>query len=99
MINQEIVMQKLRTVLDPELGINIVDLGLVYAVYLDGSTISVDLTLTTPGCPLIAEFINNASSALKSIEGVGDVIVNLVFEPLWTPDKMSDEAKEELGFI
>ena len=99
LFDQEVVMDKLKTVLDPELGINVVDLGLVYGVYQNGTTLSVDMTLTTPGCPLINEFMRSVREALLTLEGVVDVVVNLTFDPPWDPSKMSTEAAEELGFI
>lgn len=95
----DVIMAELKTVLDPELGINVVDLGLVYGVYQNDSTLNVDMTLTTPGCPLINEFIQSVHQALIKLDGVDDVIVNLTFDPPWTPDKMSPEAAEELGFL
>jgi metal-sulfur cluster biosynthetic enzyme len=99
MITQEAVYTQLKTVLDPELGINIVDLGLIYGVSVQGGVIHIDLTLTTPACPLLTEFLQTIHQSLKQLPGVSDVVVDLVFDPPWTPAKMSPEAAEELGMI
>lgn len=92
-------MGKLRECLDPELGVNIVDLGLVYGVYIEGSRVNVLMTLTTPGCPLDAYFTRDITSRLKSLKGVFDVAVELTFDPPWSPNKMSPEGKDLLGFV
>lgn len=99
MLSQDQIIDKLRLCLDPELGVNIVDLGLVYGVTIDGSRISVLMTLTTPGCPLDSYFVKDISDKLKSLKGVSDVSVELTFEPIWSPAKMSDQARDLLGFV
>jgi metal-sulfur cluster biosynthetic enzyme len=99
MISENNVLEHLKTVLDPELGINIVDLGLVYGTQITNNNLKVDLTLTTPGCPLINEFIQNAKEALAQIEGVGSITINITFDPPWSPQRMSPEAAEELGLL
>lgn len=93
------IIEKLRQCLDPELGINIIDLGLVYAVNIAGSQVHILMTLTTPGCPLDSYFTKDITSKLKSIKGVSDVAVELTFEPPWSPSKMSQESKDLLGFV
>lgn len=98
-IKQDEVIDKLKTCLDPELGINIVDLGLVYAVNIEDSHVNVLLTLTTPGCPLDSYFVRDITSKIKSIKGVSDVAVELTFEPPWNPSKMSEESRDLLGFV
>ena len=98
-VTQDEVFQKLKLCLDPELGINIVDLGLVYEVAILNSRVRVLMTLTTPGCPLDSYFVRDITSRLKSIKGVSDVSVELTFEPLWTPSKMSAESKDLLGLV
>lgn len=85
-------------VIDPELGMNIVDLGLVYDVEVGEGRISVDMTLTTPGCPLAGTIAAQAEQALREAFEGYEVNVNLVFDPPWTPDRMSEEAKRALGF-
>lgn len=101
MITKEAVLEELKKVIDPELHINIVDLGLVYDVEINQEvgTVAVTMTLTTPGCPLSMVFEEWVPAAVKSIEGVKDVKINLVWEPPWDPEKMTDEAKETMGFL
>ncbi|HSJ55890.1 MAG TPA: metal-sulfur cluster assembly factor [Anaerolineae bacterium] len=90
----------LKKVEDPELGVNIVDLGLVYAMEWseEAGEVYIDLTLTSPGCPLGPEIIRDIKQTLGGIDGVKGVDVELVWSPLWNPKMMSDEAKEELGY-
>jgi len=98
MITVEQVRDKLKEVYDPELALNIVDLGLVYDIHVtEENEVYVVMTLTTPGCPLHGSITAGAEAAIRAIEGVKDVDVNLVWQPAWTPDKMSDEAKRALG--
>lgn len=92
-------MGKLRECLDPELGVNIVDLGLVYAVYIEGNRVNVLMTLTTPGCPLDSYFTKDITTKLKALKGISDVSVELTFDPPWSPTKMSPEGKDLLGFV
>ena len=101
MITKEAVLEELKKVIDPELNVNIVDLGLVYDVDIEQEIGKVDIkmTLTTPGCPLSMVFEEWVPAAAKNVEGVKDVKINLVWEPPWDPDRMSDEAKEIMGFI
>ncbi len=97
-VSKKDVLNALSTVLDPELRIDVVSLGLVYGIEItDGKNISVRITLTTPGCPLIDFFLHDITSKLKAVAGVGEVKVDLTFDPPWTPDKMSAEAKAALG--
>ena len=98
-IKQDEVIDKLKTCLDPELGINIIDLGLVYAVNIVGNHVNVLLTLTTPGCPLDSYFVKDITAKIKSVKGVSDVAVELTFEPPWSPSRMSEESKDLLGFV
>jgi len=98
-VAHEKIIDKLRQCLDPELGINIIDLGLVYAVNIEGDHVHVLMTLTTPGCPLDSYFTKDITSKLKSIKGISDVAIELTFEPPWSPTKMSAESKDILGFV
>lgn len=99
MVSQDQVFDKLRLCLDPELGINIVDLGLIYGINIEDSRVTVLLTLTTPGCPLDSYFVKDITDKLKKIKEITDVSVELTFEPPWTPSKMSDQSKDILGFV
>lgn len=99
MVSQDQVLEKLRECIDPELGINIIDLGLVYSVNIESQRINVLMTLTTPGCPLDSYFVQDITSKLKTLKGISDVSIELTFEPPWTPTKMSTESKDLLGFV
>ncbi len=92
------VTEALRGVLDPELGLNVVDLGLVYEVALDARGVHVRLAMTTPACPLGEEIVRDAEERLRAVEGLGVVEVELVHEPPWGPERMSQAAREALGW-
>ena len=98
-VSQDQIIEKLRQCLDPELGINIIDLGLVYAINIEGQRIHILMTLTTPGCPLDSYFVRDITAKIKSLKGVSDVTVEMTFDPLWSPTKMSSESKDLLGFV
>ena len=90
----------LRTVHDPEIPVNIFELGLVYSIQIkDNNDVQITMTLTAPACPVAGEIILEVESKVKAIEGVGDVHVHLTFDPPWTKDMMSDEARLELGWL
>jgi metal-sulfur cluster biosynthetic enzyme len=93
------VMDALRHVDDPELGINIVDLGLVYGVRIEGGTVHIDYTLTTMGCPIGPLIESQIRQMLEPVDGVDDVEAEMTLTPPWTPDRMSDEAKAALGMF
>ncbi|MEO1252572.1 MAG: SUF system Fe-S cluster assembly protein [Pseudomonadota bacterium] len=94
------VIRNLKTVYDPEIPVDIYELGLIYRVDLsDDRLLTVDMTLTAPGCPVAGEMPGWVEGAVRGIEGVEDVKVNMTFDPPWTPEKMSDEAKLELGWL
>ncbi|OGD85013.1 hypothetical protein A2165_02620 [Candidatus Curtissbacteria bacterium RBG_13_40_7] len=92
MVSHEDVLIKLKQCLDPELGMNIVDLGLVYSIKIEGSHVLVLMTLTTSSCPLQTYFIKDISDKLSSVKGVSEVSVELTFDPPWTPDKISSQS-------
>jgi metal-sulfur cluster biosynthetic enzyme len=96
---REQVIEALRGVHDPELGINIVDLGLVYDVRIEGDTVHIDYTLTTMGCPIGPMIEEEIQRMLEPIEGVSRVEAEMTLTPPWTPDKMSEEAKAALGMF
>ncbi|TQS75826.1 metal-sulfur cluster assembly factor [Ornithinibacillus gellani] len=95
---KEKVRSALYEVIDPELGINIVDLGLVYDVEIEESHVTITMTLTTPGCPMHDSITAGVEHRIQQIEDVQKVTVHLVWEPAWTPLNMSDQAKQMLGF-
>lgn len=84
-------------VIDPELGVNVVDLGLIYDVQIEKNCIIVDMTLTTPACPLGAVLLAQVEEVLRETFSDYDVEVNLVWEPRWTPERMSEQAREMFG--
>ena len=87
----------LRKVKDPDLNLNIVDLGLVYDVRVEGSDVTVDMSLTSPGCPSGPEIMGDAERVLKALPGVGTVTVNLVWSPFWTPDRIEPRVRAYMG--
>lgn len=90
----------LRTVYDPEIPVSIYELGLIYRIDIDDdANLTVDMTLTAPTCPAADFLIDDARIKLESIDGIRSVAINLVFEPEWNQDMMSEEAKLELGFL
>ena len=93
------IVQALKTVYDPEIPVDIYELGLIYKVDIaDDRTVRVDMTLTAPGCPVAGEMPIWVQNAIASVDGVGDVLVDMVFDPPWDPSRMSDEARVALDF-
>lgn len=93
------VIEHLKSVLDPELGVNVVDLGLIYDVeFFAPRSVRITMTLTTPGCPLHDSIASGVKYSLDDIEEIDIVDVDLVWDPAWTPEKMTDEGKRQLGF-
>jgi metal-sulfur cluster biosynthetic enzyme len=90
--------EALKQVVDPELQMNIVDLGLVYTLDQRGPVVHVDLTLTSPGCPYGPYILHGVKQSLLTLKDIEDVEIDVVWEPPWGPDKMTEEAKLELGF-
>ncbi len=98
-VTTESVRAALRDVIDPEVGINVVDLGLVYDVRVEDGNVSVAMTMTTPACPLGETLIEQAEAAIRqNVPGVKSVTIDLVWDPPWRPSMMSDAAKEQLGW-
>ncbi|MBO4592922.1 MAG: DUF59 domain-containing protein [Bacteroidaceae bacterium] len=98
---EERIVEVLKTVYDPEIPANIYDLGLIYRVDFneENGSLDLDMTLTAPGCPLADFIMEDVRQKVLGVEGVKTAQVNLVFEPEWTQDMMSDEAKIDLGFM
>lgn len=100
MVNSEEVKEQLKEVIDPELDINIVDLGLIYEIEVDDeNNVDILMTLTTPGCPLHGVFDELVKREIRKLDDIGDIEVELTFEPRWTPEEMSDDARDELGNV
>jgi FeS assembly SUF system protein len=94
------LVEALKTVYDPEIPVDIYELGLIYKVDVsDKKDVAVDMTLTAPNCPVAGEMPGNVKAALEKVEGIGEVTVNMTFDPPWTPDRMSEEAKLELNMF
>jgi FeS assembly SUF system protein len=94
------VLEALKTVQDPEIPVNLVELGLIYELIVKkGGTVYVEMTLTTPSCPVAAAMPGEVEAAIRAVPDVSDVRVKLVWTPPWTQDRMSDEARLELGLL
>jgi FeS assembly SUF system protein len=90
----------LKTVYDPEIPVDIYELGLIYKVDVaDNKDVVVDMTLTAPNCPVAGEMPGNVKAALETVDGIREVTVNMTFDPPWTPERMSEEAKLELNMF
>jgi metal-sulfur cluster biosynthetic enzyme len=98
MVEEEAVTEALSNVIDPELGLDFVELGLVYDVEIDGGTVNITFTLTTPACPIGPQVSEQMKEFVGEVEGVDEVVPNMVFSPPWTPERMSEDAKFALGF-
>ncbi len=96
-VTEEQVLDALKDCYDPHLAVSVVDLGLIYGVKIDGERVEVDMTLTAPGCPMAALISEDVQSRIAKIEGVKEAKVNVVFDPPWTPERLSPEAKKLLG--
>ena len=97
---EEKIVKMLKTVFDPEIPVNVYDLGLIYNIDVDDNRqVKIDMTLTAPNCPATDFIIEDIRIKIESIEGVAGVDINLVFEPEWNQDMMTEEAKLELGFL
>ncbi|MCE2803054.1 MAG: metal-sulfur cluster assembly factor [Gemmatimonadota bacterium] len=97
-VTEDQVRLALRRVKDPELNLNILDLGLIYEIRLAGADISVDMSLTSPGCPSGPEIMTEAEQQLKALPSVGTVTMNLVWSPPWTPERIEPRVRAYLGF-
>lgn len=97
---EEKIVRMLKTVFDPEIPVNIYDLGLIYKIDLsDEGALTIDMTLTAPNCPAVDFIVEDVRMKVESVEGVKSVDVNIVYEPAWDKSMMSEEAQLELGFL
>ena len=105
MLSEETVREELKKVIDPELFVNIVDLGLIYVVEIkdaeegDKKDVFIDMTMTSPACPAGPQLISNSKNVVSQLEDVNNVEVKIVMDPPWTPDKMTEDAKDQLGIF
>lgn len=97
-MNAETVRQALRQVKDPELDLNIIDLGLVYDVEVEDGDVRIAMTLTSPGCPAGPMITNDAHKVVRALEDVKDVSIEIVWEPYWTPEKIDPKVRAMMGF-
>ena len=97
MVSRDEIVTVLKDCFDPEIPINIWDLGLVYDINVDNETVGIKMTLTAPGCMMGGMIAEEVKSKIKAMAGVKDATVDLVWDPPWTPDKMSPEAKAQMG--
>jgi len=97
-VDQHAIRQVLRQVKDPEVGLSVVDLGLVYDIHVDDGDVHVQMTLTSPGCPAGGQILNDADGVIRSLDGVTNVEVELVWEPLWTPDRIDPKVRAFMGY-
>ena len=93
------IVLALKQVYDPEIPVNIYDLGLIYNIGVEGSKATIKMTLTAPNCPLVDELLENTYDAVMMVPGIDEVVIELIFDPPWSKDRMSEEALLELGFL
>lgn len=98
-LTEEQVSEALKEVYDPEIGINIVDLGLVYNTEIEAGRVNVEMSLTSMGCPAGPMLVQQVEEKVSELDGVDNVAVNIVWSPAWNPQMMSEDAKMELGFM
>jgi metal-sulfur cluster biosynthetic enzyme len=98
MVDEDSVLEALSNVIDPELGLDFVELGLIYGIEIDGGRVSITFTLTTPACPIGPQVSEQMEEFLSEVDGVEHVVTNMVFTPPWTPERMSEDAKFALGY-
>ncbi|MEM0360352.1 MAG: metal-sulfur cluster assembly factor [Candidatus Diapherotrites archaeon] len=97
MVSEKEVLKALESVMDPELGLSIVDLGLIYGIQISGSKVHVKMTLTNPMCPMQSYLVGNTREAIEKIAGKGNAKVELVWEPEWNHNRLSPKARKKLG--
>ncbi len=102
-IAEDTVREALKQVIDPELFVNIVDLGLIYTIAVeeveDKSNVTIEMTMTSPACPAGPQLLGGSKTAVEQLDGVGDVEVKLVMTPPWSPDCMTEDARDQLGIF
>ena len=98
MVSADDVTEVLRDVIDPELGLDFVELGLIYGIEIEGGAVRVTYTLTSPGCPIGPQVAEQIEEFVGELDGVSDVRPTMTFSPPWTPERMSEDAKFALGF-
>lgn len=99
MPEQALIYEKLKEIYDPEVGINIVDMGLIYSLDIADSKVEITMTLTSPGCPAGPQILSQIDSQVKTVDGIEDVDIKVVWSPPWSPDMLSEEARDQLGIF
>ena len=98
-VTEGIVLEKLHECYDPEIPVNIVDLGLIYDIAIKPERVDIKMTLTALGCPMAAEVMTDVRDHLLTLPGITDAGVDIVYEPVWSPERMTEEARWELGMV
>lgn len=98
-LTEETVLEVMSDIYDPEIPIDIVNLGLVYGIKIEGSNVTVNMTMTSPGCPAAGQIVSEAKYLIEEMEGVDEANIEVVWDPPWDPSKMSEAAKESLGMF
>jgi FeS assembly SUF system protein len=96
---EDILVAELKTIYDPEIPVNIYDLGLIYNLKEDNGILEVEMTLTAPGCPVADDIVANIKQKMETVDGIKEAVINLVFDPPWSMEMMTEEAKLELGML
>jgi metal-sulfur cluster biosynthetic enzyme len=99
MPDQALIYEKLKQIYDPEVGINIVDMGLIYSLEIAENKVEITMTLTSPGCPAGPQILSQVDSRVKTLDGIEDVDIKVVWSPPWSPDMLSEEARDQLGIF
>lgn len=97
MVSKEQIIEGIKTVIDPHIGVDIYNIGLIYDIKIEGENVFIKMTLTNPACPMAKSIIGNTKSAVEKLEGVKKAEIELVFDPPWTPNMLSDELKKRFG--
>lgn len=97
-VSAKVVRDALRDVIDPEIGLNIIDLGLVYDIQVDGDVVDVQMTLTSPNCPMGPYIMSETKSAAESVDGINHAEIILVWEPYWTEDRIDSRVRAMMGY-
>ena len=98
-VTEQDVLSALKSCYDPEIPVNIVDLGLIYDIAIKPARVDIKMTLTALGCPMAADVMTDVRDHLLTLPGISDASVDIVYEPVWTPERMSEEARWELGMV
>ncbi len=99
MVTKDDIFSALKSVYDPELGVNVVELGLIYDVIIGGNAVKIRMTMTSPMCPAAASIVEQCKASVQKVSGVATCEMELIWNPPWSPERMSEDAKMKLGFV